>query len=255
MSDVENTLVNLVMNAFSAMPQGGSLSIRTQVRTITEEEARESQLQYYDAPYVVCSVIDTGEGISETVMERLYEPFFTTKGDEGTGLGLSQVFGFMQRCNGGVLARSHVGEGTEFRLLFPVKEESRQVLSTLQAEEDVAQHCILVVDDEHELRSIVCEFISTKGYKVVGAADAAEALAIMESEEICAMITNIMMPGMNGFELTKLAVEKYPALKVIMTSGYNDVVDLTIFDAQHRISFSQKPYPLQDLVQSLHSLN
>jgi len=239
-AEFEDALINLVMNAAQAMPKGGTLTIRTENRHLTARQLQKTKLSPGD--YVLLSVIDSGIGMTQKTAERVLEPFFTTKGRKGTGLGLSQVYGFVQRENGDIQITSQPGKGSQFTLYFPrtsmvfkIAEEAPALPSadefTLQAEGR-----ILLVDDESALVDMGKEILTARGYSVTAVDSgkaALEELTTAISDEsspagIDLLITDIVMPNMDGQRLAELAREQQPHLKVLFVSGFNQAAAIKL---------------------------
>ena len=221
-SELEDTLLNLAINAKHAMSDGGVLTLTTHKRHLTFSEARNRGLA--EGEYMELAVTDTGSGIREELQHKIFDPFFTTKGSEGTGLGLSQAYGFMDRCGGAIQVESKVGVGTCFSLYFPRYEgaaahHAETEGPSLRAPANGEK--ILIVDDEPALRELTCEILSIANYKVLVAGDGEAALAILANEPVDLMISDIIMPKMTGYELAKIVSERYPLTKIQLASGYN----------------------------------
>jgi len=225
-NQLENALLNLAVNARDAMPGGGKLTIETANAHLDEAYAR-TEHEVNAGQYVLLAVTDTGTGMPPEIVTRVFEPFFTTKGiGEGTGLGLSQVYGFIKQSGGHVKIYSEVGEGTTIkvylpRLLNPVEEagkaEAQQVAPAGHARE-----CILVVEDEPGVRALSVETLRDLGYTVLEASDGPSALAVLRRETAVALLfTDVGLPnGMTGRQLADAARELRPDLKILFTTGY-----------------------------------
>ncbi len=253
LSDFENAVVNLVLNSTFAMPRGGRLTLSVEHQVIETLQAKT--LGVPSGNYVSCMVKDEGEGIAENIQSKIFDPFFTTKDERGTGLGLSQVFGFMQRSAGTISVESKVGEGTCVRLYFPAIEPPVASDNELPRFTQATKSKVLVVDDERELQSLVCEYLKRNGYEALGVSNAEDALKVLKQQQIDVLITDIVMPGMNGFELTSAVASEYPELKILMTSGYNQVIDLEFVERRDNIAYLQKPYALEELVVGIQALH
>ena len=252
--DLKDALLNLVLNARDAMPEGGRITIATSNRTIREEGG--------DGPpgdYVELTMSDTGCGIPPLIIDRIFEPFFSTKPQgKGTGLGLSMVFGFVKRSNGEMSVSSTPGAGTCVSLLLP--RAVQPVTSPQPVESPADGHrevtdTILVVDDEKELLDLAKRYLGTQGYTVLTASSAAEALCQLEQHPaVDLLFTDILMPGgMDGYELGREAISRYPSLKLLFTSGFTepDTRMQTQFPASQLLN---KPYTAAALFHKLHQL-
>jgi signal transduction histidine kinase/CheY-like chemotaxis protein len=250
-NQLENVLINLCINARDAMEQGGSLTVETANVHVEQAYALEYELQI--GQYVVISVSDTGTGMTPEVMSKAFEPFFTTKGiGKGSGLGLSQAFGFASQSGGHLKVYSEVGHGTTFKLYLPryfgkaaerVNAPARHALRQGRFEE-----IIMVVEDEDRMRAVASEILRELGYTVIHAANGPEALALINAgQDVTLLFTDIVMPEMSGRVLADLAVKKLPHLKVIYTTGYtrNAVVHNGTLDPG--TNFLPKPYSIEEL--------
>jgi CheY-like chemotaxis protein len=222
-AQLEASLANLATNARDAMPKGGRLIIATANRQLDADYVA-SHPDASIGDFVMIEVSDTGTGMSREVMSRVFEPFFTTKeAGKGTGLGLSMVFGFLRQSEGHVNVYSESGVGTTFRLYLPraaVEAEQRDSCDARPVARGTGQ-TVLVVEDNAGMRRIVQRQISELGYRVVTCDSAAVALEILQREPVDLLFTDIVMPGgLDGIELVQLAREQWPALNIVLTSGF-----------------------------------
>jgi PAS domain S-box-containing protein len=251
---IEQVVMNLAVNARDAMPSGGRLTIETANVTLDEDYARlHSPLRPGD--YVMLTLSDTGAGMDAETQSHIFEPFFTTKGPKGTGLGLSTVYGIIKQSGGYIWAQSELGKGTAFRIYLPrVAATGEPAIPQAAALEPVravepGTETILLVEDEANLRYLARQFLEKQGYQVIEAADGAVAMQIAVAHEgvIHLLLTDVIMPGMNGRELSQRISEIRPNVKVLFMSGYTENVvghDGTL-DAGVRLL--QKPFNLRDL--------
>jgi signal transduction histidine kinase/CheY-like chemotaxis protein len=246
--ELQLVILNLAVNARDAMPHGGTV-------TITISNAPGDGVGTGD--FVRISVGDTGVGMKPDVIERVFEPFFTTKEvGKGSGLGLAQVHGFVTQTGGSVSIASTPGQGTSVTLLLPRSESSagkpvRGPLDVAAAARPETKGCVLLVEDEDEVAALVSEMLKELGYAVTRVASADAALgALANGRDIDVVFSDVMMPGgMNGLELTREIRRRRPALPVLLTSGYADVVKR---DAQAEgIALLPKPYQLADLAAAI----
>lgn len=242
---LEQVLMNLCVNARDAMPDGGTLTIETR------EIQRDAQR------YVMLVVNDTGGGIDNDTRSRLFEPFFTTKGvGKGTGLGLAIVYGIVQQCGGHIEVHSEKGHGATFRLYFPRAEGRpvRDVVGTLASAPPSGNGTILVVEDEAPLRTVIADALQQNGYRVLEAATPWQALDIAESHRgaIDAVLTDLIMPGLTGVDLTKRLEPLRPRIAVLYMSGYTDEVVGKLDLPLGTDSFLQKPFTFDALLRKLH---
>lgn len=223
---LEQILLNLVINARDAMPLGGRISITT--RKVPLPQGRDTGLfRIRPGDYVGLRVEDTGHGIDPKVQKHIFEPFFTTKSEgRGTGLGLATVYGIVKQLGGYILVESEVGKGTAFDILLPrsLKEPAQISPKSHGTQEDWRGHeTILVVEDEEALREMACEILSGRGFCVVSAASAREALAKLDSlPKVDLVVTDVVMPEMNGIALSRELAQRFPHLPVLYISGYTD---------------------------------
>jgi PAS domain S-box-containing protein len=243
---IEQAIVNLVVNARDAMPQGGRLTIET-ADVELDRSYIAGHVPTQPGPYVLLAISDTGVGMDGATKARLFEPFFTTKEPgRGTGLGLATVYGIVKQSGGYVWAYSELGHGTTFKIYLP------RVAETPEAPESTAgtpapvrgSETVLVVEDQEEVRKLTKRVLEARGYTVLAARNGAEALEIVarHPNQIHLMITDVVMPGMNGGEVAQLACAKRSDLKVLYVSGYTGEAVL-----QHRllepgVAFLQKPF-------------
>jgi PAS domain S-box-containing protein len=221
-AQLEAAITNLATNARDAMPDGGHLAIATANRRLDAEHAAQ-HAELMPGEYVMIEVRDTGSGMTPEVMNRIFEPFYTTKErDKGTGLGLSVVFGFITQSGGHVTVSSEPGVGTTFRLFLP-----RATGAAEMTQEDAKQQLvrgggetILAVEDNDALRRIIVRQLNSLGYRVLEAKQADDALQVMELESVDVLLTDIVMPGgKDGVELARLARQRWPTIAVVFSSG------------------------------------
>ena len=254
----EAALLNLIVNARDAVAESGQtdgaqITVQTQACEVGPGEV----IEVTPGDYVCVTVSDTGAGMNAETMRRVFEPFFTTKAvGKGTGLGLSQVYGFARQSGGGVKITSTVGEGTEIRVYLPpapveeaVQEAPRRVLGAVQAGQ-----ALLLVEDDTGVAAIAMEQLRGMGLQVEAAETGAQALALLEKKTFDVMLTDIVMPGgMTGVELARTCAERWPAMSIMLTSGYaGDDVDLALTDAPW--PFLRKPYSGEQLREALGDL-
>ena len=225
-SQLETALLNLANNARDAMPAGGTLHVATSNKTLTAIEAFALDPDAVPGDYALIEIADTGTGMSREVMARIFEPFFTTKeAGKGTGLGLSMVFGFIKQSGGHIAVESRPGRGTTFRLYLPraaAEQTKAQAADALRTHHGSGER-ILVVEDNTPLRDLLARQLALLGYRVLAAADAEEAMQLLEHETVDLVFSDIVLPGkMDGFSLTEQLRARWPKLKVVLTSGFPD---------------------------------
>ena len=225
-TQVDDAIVNLAINARDAMPNGGTLTIETQNVTLDEEYA-ESHVEVMPGDYVMLAVSDTGTGMPPEVVARAFEPFFTTKQEgQGTGLGLSQVFGWIKQSGGHIKIYSEVGHGTTIKLYLPRAKAPRpEAAPPAEIAAANGDETILVVEDNPSVRKAVARQLDALGYKMLEAQNAAAALDLVEDgAEFDLLLTDIIMPGgMTGYQLADMLRVKRPGLRVLFTSGYTEL--------------------------------
>jgi len=250
---IEQVIMNLAVNARDAMPSGGKLTIETSNVTLDEEYARlHAPLRAGD--YVMVSINDTGAGMDPDTQSHIFEPFFTTKGPKGTGLGLSTVYGIVKQSGGYIWVFSEVGRGTTFKIYLPrvasTGETAVQIVPAIQFQRvEPGSETILLVEDEANLRYLARQYLEKQGYKVIEAADGAVAMQIAVAHDgiIHLLLTDVIMPGMNGRELAQRISEIRPNVKVLYMSGYTENVIGHGGMLEPGVRLLQKPFNLRDL--------
>src|SRR5215472_188737 len=251
---IEQVIMNLAVNARDAMPSGGKLTIETANTTLDEEYAR-MRAPLYAGDYVMVAISDTGAGMDAETQSHIFEPFFTTKGLKGTGLGLSTVYGIVKQSGGYIWVYSEVARGTTFKIYLPrvpfVEEPLVQpAVSRSQFQKvEPGTETILLVEDEANLRYLARQYLEKQGYKVIEAADGAVAMQIAVAHEgvIHLLLTDVIMPGMNGRELAQRISEIRPNVKVLYMSGYTENVIGHDGTLEAGVRLLQKPFNLRDL--------
>ncbi len=223
-NQLEQIIMNLVVNARDAMPNGGQLIIETTAMEVDNEYSHR-HLDLKPGSYVTLSLSDTGEGMSKEVQERIFEPFFTTKDkSRGTGLGLATIYGIVKQHHGYIYVYSEQGIGTTFKIFFPVTTAIADDIAAKAISENMkgGTETILVVDDETAIRNLVLDTLRPLGYQVFGAANGQQALKVSQQidKKLDLLLTDIIMPGMSGRELAETMLSMRPGLKVVYMSGY-----------------------------------
>ncbi len=248
---LEQVLVNLAVNARDAMPDGGRLAIETSNVEVGDEYVTAKGRDVPAGRYVAISVSDTGIGMDEETRARLFEPFFTTKEPgKGTGLGLATCYGIIKQAGGFIWVYSEPGHGTTFRVLLPREAaEPEPEREPTQSEKLRGNETLLVVEDEESVRSLVVRLLSMLGYTILEAADAAEALRIARSATtpIHAVVTDIVMPDMNGPQLVERLSELHPKMKPVFMSGYTRGA----IEVDDTIVLVQKPFSPKELARKV----
>ncbi|MFB3915106.1 MAG: PAS domain S-box protein [Terriglobales bacterium] len=242
---LEQVIMNLVVNARDAMPEGGKLTIETANIHFSEEEAQHHDVAPGD--YVMLAVSDTGYGMDEQTRAHMFEPFFTTKeSGKGTGLGLATVYGIVNQSSGHIWVYSEPGAGTTFKIYLPAVSDTAERSGISQTPEFTmaGSETVLVVEDEDSLRALIVNVLDSKGYKVLSAASGAAALKIFKEShgEIDLLLTDVVMPGMRGQELAHQLLRHSPRLPVIYMSGYTDNALMHAGSLPEGTIFLQKPF-------------
>jgi two-component system cell cycle sensor histidine kinase/response regulator CckA len=254
---LEQVIMNLVVNAKDAMPNGGKISICTASVTL-DDSYRPENTFIKNGPYVMISVSDNGEGMDRETQARIFEPFFTTKEKgKGTGLGLSTVYGIIKQSGGYVFVQSELSRGTVFTIYFPRVDEPSEAVGATPVSLSAAggNETVLLVEDEDSVRQLVRETLESRGYRVLEAANgnAALTLAAAHADPIHLLITDVVMPGLSGHELVQQLQPTRPDLKVLYLSGYaQDAFTPGTSEAQK--SFLQKPFTLQSLTRKVREI-
>jgi two-component system cell cycle sensor histidine kinase/response regulator CckA len=265
-SQFEQVIVNLAVNARDAMPDGGKLTVKT--ANVTTEEA--AQLSYKGMPaadYVRIDITDTGTGIPADIVDKIFEPFFSTKEvGKGTGLGLSTVYGIVKQTGGFVYVESEPGKGTSFRIFLPRHHQEQEVAPEPQAANGAAkeasgqppkpradltgQGTILLVEDEEGLRSLNARGLRSRGYSVIEASNGIEAMEALEERDgaVDLVVSDVVMPEMDGPTLLKEMRGRNPDLKIIFVSGYAEDAFEKSLPENQQFAFLPKPFTLSQLV-------
>jgi len=255
---LEQVIMNLVVNAKDAMPGGGKISIRTDGVNL-DDSYRPENTFIKNGPYVMISVSDNGQGMDRETQARIFEPFFTTKEkNKGTGLGLSTVYGIIKQSGGYVFVQSELGRGTIFTIYFPRVDEPSEARGDLPVSLAAAggTETVLLVEDEDSVRQLVRETLESRGYRVLEAANGQAALTLAASHrnQIHLLITDVIMPGLNGHELVQQLLPARPAIKVLYLSGYAQDAFPTPLAAEAQKAFLQKPFTLQSLARKVREI-
>ncbi len=256
--ELEDTVLNMSINAMHAMSENDAsaqLSISTSNQRIGEQEALALGLDAGE--YVQLSLADTGHGMDTTTKEKMFDPFFTTKGNEGTGLGLSQVFGFIKRSNGTVKVQSEPGKGCHLILYFPhFSEEVTPSAESPSIDTSAFKgtETILVVDDEAALQEVCIELLSEQGYRLLSAANAEQALQVLAHNSVDLMLSDIIMPQMDGYQLSAIVQERYPAVKIQLVSGLCNTDKKIAASPTLKQNLLNKPYEPTLLLKTVRQL-
>ena len=248
-------ILNLAVNARDAMQDGGTLTIRT-ANVVLDETYASEHLDVVPGTYALLQVTDSGVGMDKETQDRVFDPFFTTK-QKGTGLGLATVYGIVKQNRGHICLYSEPGLGTTFKVYFP-HETTASVAAPAPEEPASLQgaETILLVEDSDAVRALVDELLRSFGYIVLQAADGPEAIEIAEQRHgsIDLLLTDVVMPSMNGRELAERLLADNPPLKVLFTSGYPEDTIVRHAIAEARVAFIEKPYLPDDLGRAVRSI-
>jgi PAS domain S-box-containing protein len=255
-TQIEQVVMNLAVNARDAMPKGGHLTIETRNVELDAGYDQGGTVALPPGRYVLLAVSDTGVGMSVEIQHHIFEPFFTTKEPgKGTGLGLATVYGIVKQSRGFICVYSEPGQGTSFTVYLPRLDAPPALTQTEECGRPAGgNETILLVEDDAPLRSVSRTYLEGRGYRVLEAADAKEALNLCKSYDrpIHVLITDLVMPGLGGVELAQSAVLLRPTLAVVLVSGYTDrMLDLDAIGIE--ASFLQKPFKLDDLARLTRS--
>ena len=253
-SEFEDAVLNLCINAMHAMESSGRLVVCTNNKTMNTTEAQRLHIEPGD--YVVLTVTDTGSGIEPSELDKIFEPFYSTKGKKGTGLGLSQVYGFIERSHGIITVDSKPNEGTNFTMYFPQAKGSKSTHAHPREAitEDLAgNETVLVVDDEPAIVELTSRVLKKNGYNVLSANSGEQALDILEQhpKDINLLFSDVIMPEMNGYELSSIVKKNNPDIKILLASGLNDGHELNTSNFPDILA---KPYSSQTLLKQVREL-
>ncbi len=250
-SELLDAILNMAINAKHAMPPPGSLTLTSKNLALDKSQGHQHHLEPGD--YVELCIIDTGLGMDEQTLEQIFDPFFSTKGDAGTGLGLSQVYGFVKRVDAHMRVNSTLGEGSSFCIYFPRHIETNKNKinhqdSTNNKHNINETKTILVVDDEVSLNQLASHFLIQAGYNTLTANSAEQALEVLENKKVDLILSDVIMGGMNGYELYRQVKIKYPSLKFLLASGFDEESKVTHDEVDLQMKLLHKPYLKKDLI-------
>jgi CheY-like chemotaxis protein len=246
---MEQVIVNLAVNARQAMPSGGRLMVRTRPLEVTPESPAP-RADIAPGYYVLLEVTDTGIGMDAETQARVFEPFFSTKGGDGTGLGLSTAYGIVRQSNGHIFVDSVPGEGTVFSIYLPATRDAETAgVGAAPLSDDRGTETILLVEDEDEVRAVLRQILLGKGYRVLQASSGDEALVMARIHRgpIHLLLSDVTMPRMKGPELAGLLVAERPDTRVLYMSGYNE-------ESFAESLCLQKPFSPQKLAGAVRSI-
>jgi len=254
---IEQVVMNLVVNARDAMPSGGKLTIETTNVTLDEAYVRLHP-GVTPGEYVMLAISDTGVGMDRETQSHIFEPFFTTKGQKGTGLGLSMVYGIVKQSGGYIWVYSEIGHGTTFKVYLPRVEEAQEnlALQPAPASQPLGHETILVVEDEPQLRDLTRQFLQRSGYTVLVAEHGAAAIQVarQHSGVIDLLLSDIIMPVMNGRELAQRMAVLSPKTRILFMSGYTENAVWRNGMIDSSVNFLQKPFTLDALTRKVREV-
>lgn len=255
-NQLESAILNLAINARDAMPDGGVLTIETSAVEIGEKSV-DSAPDLKPGRYVMVSVSDTGVGIAPEILDKIFEPFFTTKPiGQGTGLGLSMVYGFARQSGGQVRAHSAAGEGTSMKIYLPATDapdEKREVAGRPRAQGD--GQTVLLVEDDLSVRLLVSEVLGELSYATIEAGEAGAAVAILQSDRhIDLMVSDVGLPGMNGRQLAEIARQHRPGLPILFITGYAENAAIRAGFLGTNMAMITKPFALDVLAAKINEM-
>lgn len=256
-NDLADAIINLCINAVHAMKNSSSPHIKILSQNITLNQLNAEDKGVTAGDYVILSVTDNGCGINNEHKEKIFDPFFSTKGENGTGLGLSQVFSFVTNSHGCIHLGSQTNQGAEFILYFPryqKQQHNKVTLNEIKRAPLKGNETILVVDDEESLRKLASEFLTMAGYKVFCADGYFSALEVLKSQQIDLMLSDVVMPKKNGYQLASTVKNIYPKVKIQLISGHADSVNVTALDKSLQKKLILKPYDYKELTSKISTL-
>lgn len=252
---IEESILNLALNGRDAMPDGGTLTIRTS-RTVLNEDAA-TQLTVQPGPYVSISIGDTGVGMNQQTLSRLFEPFFTTKPlGQGAGLGLATVYGFVKQADGCIDVQSEPGKGTTFTMMLPAAEESAKPERHIAQASKPIDKTVLLCDDDAMIRELIVRYLGSKGYTVTATPDAETAMEVSSRQErpFDVLIADVQLAAMDGLELARRLKQQHSALACIIISGHRDYMPEDANGNGLDMTFLNKPFQFADLLQAVQGV-
>ena len=257
-ADLEDAIINLCINAMHAIIGNGKLTLETKNITLSKLDAETLNLTPQD--YVQLKITDDGCGIEQVIINKIFEPFFSTKGDMGTGLGLSQVYGFVERSHGAIKVDSKHEEGTCISIYFPrhktnsnnsIYEESENKTDMTNIK---GSETILVVDDEVALLELTSQILLQQDYHVLSAENAEQALEVLKNNSVDLLLSDVIMTEMNGYQLASIVKTTYPSIKIQLISGFVDVQNIESLDTKLYENTLHKPFKSNELLHKVHNL-
>jgi PAS domain S-box-containing protein len=255
-NDLTDAILNICINSMHAIKSNGQITIKTFNQQISPVDAQALHLEAGD--YIILRITDTGSGMDDQVKQRIFDPFFSTKAGKGTGLGLSQVYGFVERSGGTIKVYSELDHGTEILLYFPHyknnKSDTKHVTENILHSSFDGNETILVVDDEPALLELITNILELKGYTVIPAESGAKALDILKNNSIDLLLSDVIMPDMDGYQLSTIVQKEYPDVKIQLASGFSDNRHLDMIDKSLHENLLYKPYHADSLYVKIRAL-
>ncbi|MCK5262251.1 MAG: response regulator [Gammaproteobacteria bacterium] len=255
-ASLEDAILNMSINALHAMSTGGSFILDTRNEHLGITKAQQIDIEPGD--YVLLSLTDTGTGMDEVTLQQIFDPFFSTKDGMGTGLGMSQVYGFVKQSQGTIRIKSEPGHGTQITIYLPryIEHRTTALEQEITAPVEIAagNETILVVEDEVALLELAEEILATHGYRVLCAEGGTQALEILKTETVDLLLTDVIMPGMDGYQLATKVEELYPDIKIQMVSGFSDDYHVDQPNEELYHQQLQKPISSAVLLQRIRNL-
>ncbi len=255
-NDLEDALINLSINAMHAMEnvEAATLVIKTANHEFNKKQAAEKNVK--EGEYIQISLTDNGCGIDEDTKEKMFDPFFSTKGELGTGLGLSQVFAFVKRSSGGVTAKSSPDKGTCFELYIPRYIDNKKLMQPnitkilpLQGSET-----ILIMDDEQLVRNLCRDILTLQGYKTLVAENSQQVFNILKQQKIDVLLTDIVMSDVDGYQLSHMVQNLYPQIKIQLMTGFDGSKNQKLVNKSNKNNILHKPFRAVELCKYIHTL-
>jgi CheY-like chemotaxis protein len=255
---IEQVVMNLAVNAKDAMSKGGKLIIET-ANVDLDEAYAHAHVAVTPGPYVMIAVSDTGTGMAPEVRDRVFEPFFTTKGKgKGTGLGLSTVYGIVKQSGGNIWVYSEPGQGTTLKIYLPCVDEPAEKLKAQEAGEEFPRgsETILIVEDDKEVRNLVVRILKRQGYAVLDGSYGDKAFNVCRQHKgpIHLLVTDVVMPGMDGRVLSESLSQLHPEMKVLYMSGYTDDAIIHHGVMEKGMNYIQKPFTVNGLTNKVREV-
>jgi CheY-like chemotaxis protein len=255
-SELENSMTNMCINAMHAMPNGGKINIRTKQTTLSKAQLEQYRLNYQNA--VLLEIEDNGSGIDPEIITKIFDPYFSTKKQYGTGLGLSQVYRFVKNSNGHIGLESELEVGTKFSLIFETTDTGSKITAPQTTHHALTAHSqttvVLVVDDEPQLLDVIQAQLKSRNYEVLQAENGKQALTILSKHKVDIVLSDILMPEMNGVELANIILSKYSTVKVQLMSGFGNLEQMNLEDSELFEKRLVKPFSIDSLEQRLEQL-